>query len=435
MTSILLSGLICTSIIVAIGMRVPIGIALFLGAFIGIAQLMNLDVAMSLASNLPFEFAGEWSLSAIPMFLLMGYIASNTGIATGLFTALQRVLKHLPGSLATSSVGAAAIFASASGSSVATAAAMARIAVPPMLKAGYQPGLATGCVAAAGTLGSLIPPSILMVLYGVFMQVSIGKLFIAGILPGLLTAFAFAAMITIRVWLNPSLAPKVPLDKDLSAPKDPVWPLPLLIIFVIGGIFSGIFSPTEAGAIGAAVSILIAFQSGKLSRETLLAAISQTARGTAAIFFVAIAAALFARFVSLSGLPQYLLDVFMVLTGGQPYLVLLIIAVIFILLGMFVESISLMLIMLPIIQPILSQFGFDHIWFGIITVKLLEIGLMTPPVGLNVFVVKGALGDRVTLNAIFRGVSWFVIVDCIVLALLISFPVIVTALPSLMIIN
>lgn len=431
-------GLVVTGgVFLGIAARIPIGIALVLGSLAGLTWLSGLKVALSLTTAVPFEFAGEWSLSAIPMFLLMGYVASNTGLANGLFEALRVSLRGVPGGMASSTVVASAVFASASGSSVATSAAMARIAVPGMLAAGYQRGLASGCVAAAGTLGSLIPPSVLMVLYGVFMQVSIGQLFIAGILPGLLTAGAYIAMITVRALHDPRLAP----DHEMPSREEPgprwrglarVWPLPALIACVMGGIFLGWFSPTEAGAIGAAAAVLISLAAGAFSWSAFTSAVVQSARSTATIFFAAIGASLFARFIGLSGVPGFLRDTFIGATGGDPYLVVLLISCIFIVLGMFIESIALMLLVLPVIQPLLAEFGFDYIWFGIIVIKLLEIGLMTPPVGLNVYVIKSSLGDSVNLSEIFRGVGWFIATDVVVLAILIFFPAISTFLPSQM---
>lgn len=436
MSDVAVGLLVTAGVFVGIAARIPIAIALVIGSLAGLSLLGGPKLALALTAGVPFEFAGDWSLSAIPMFLLMGYIASNTGLANGLFEALRVSLRGIPGGMASSTVVASAVFASASGSSVATSAAMARIAVPEMLAAGYQRGLATGCVAAAGTLGSLIPPSVIMVLYGVFMQVSIGQLFIAGILPGLLTAGAYIVMITIRVLRNPALAP----DRDGPAPERigpqrgfaRIWALPALIACVMGGIFLGWFSPTEAGAVGAAAALAISAAAGVFTWPAFAAAIAQSARSTATIFFAAIGASLFARFIGLSGVPEFLRDTFIGATGGNPYLVVLLISCMFIMLGMFIESIALMLLVLPVIHPLLVEFGFDAVWFGIIVVKLLEIGLMTPPVGLNVYVLKSSLGDTVDLSEIFKGVGWFIAVDLVVLALLVFFPTISTILPDQM---
>ena len=421
-------------LLVLLLLRVPIGVALALVAFGGVSIVLNVNVAFGLLGNVPFDFIGDWSLSAVPMFIFMGYVATEMKLTAALFSAMRVFLSGLPGSLAVASVSACAIFAAASGSSVATSASMSRISVPEMLRLGYQPALSSGTVAAAGTLGSLIPPSILMVLYGIFAEVSIRQLFVAGLLPGLLTAAMFIAMIMIRVKLNPALAPDTPerpgFRERMGALRG-IWPLPVLVIGVLGGIYAGIFTPTEAGAVGAMLAVLIAFLQGNFSTSGFWRAAQATATATASIFIIAVGAGLFSRFMAFTGVPEYLSG--MLIGGGASQILLIVqIAVLLIILGMFVDSIGIMLLTLPILLPMLNSAGVDLIWFGIILVKLLEIGLITPPVGLNVFVMKSSLGKLVTLPQIFRGVSWFILVDLIVLAILISFPVISLWLPSQM---
>ena len=421
-------------LLVLLLLRVPIGVALALVAFGGVSIVLNVNVAFGLLGNVPFDFIGDWSLSAVPMFIFMGYVATEMKLTAALFSAMRVFLSGLPGSLAVASVSACAMFAAASGSSVATSASMSRISVPEMLRLGYQPALSSGTVAAAGTLGSLIPPSILMVLYGIFAEVSIRQLFVAGLLPGLLTAAMFIAMIMIRVKLNPALAPDTPerpgFRERMGALRG-IWPLPVLVIGVLGGIYAGIFTPTEAGAVGAMLAVLIAFLQGNFSTSGFWRAAQATATATASIFIIAVGAGLFSRFMAFTGVPEYLSG--MLIGGGASQILLIVqIAVLLIILGMFVDSIGIMLLTLPILLPMLNSAGVDLIWFGIILVKLLEIGLITPPVGLNVFVMKSSLGKLVTLPQIFRGVSWFILVDLIVLAILISFPVISLWLPSQM---
>ncbi|BBK38495.1 C4-dicarboxylate ABC transporter [Allostella sp. ATCC 35155] len=415
-------------------LRVPIGVALASIAFCGLAFISNFRVAFSLLTTVPFELIGDWSLSAVPMFMLMGYICTETGLTTNLFRAARVFLAGMPGGLAVSSVAACTLFAAASGSSVATAAGMSRIAVPEMLRHRYDPGLAAGCIASAGTLGSLIPPSILMVVYAVFAGVSVSKLFVAGILPGLLSAAMFAAMIVVRVKLKPSLAPEMAqrptLADRLSAVRE-AWPLPVLIVGVLGGIYSGWCTPTEAGAIGAALALLIAMVRRQVRMPALGSAVRLAAEGTASLFIIAVGAGLYARFLGLTGVPTSLTGL---LTGAEasPVLVVLIICAVYLLLGCFIDSIGIMLLTAPIMIPILQQVGIDLIWFGIIVVKLLEIGLVTPPVGLNVFVIKSTLGNSMPLTTIFRGAAWFIATDMVTLALLIMFPIISLYLPSLM---
>jgi tripartite ATP-independent transporter DctM subunit len=417
-----------------IALRVPIGVALGVVSFFGIAAILNMTAAWGIVTAVPFNFVGDWNLTAIPMFLLMGYVASSTGLSRGLFRAMRIALSRLPGGLAVASVGACALLSAASGSSVATSSAFARIATPEMLRYRYDPGLASGVVAAAGTLGSMIPPSILMVLYGYVAEVSIAKLFMAGFLPGLLTAVMFSAMIIVRVVLKPALAP--PVDERFTreekvAALAEIWPLPVLIIAVLVGIFVGIFTPTEAGAVGAFLAILLAWARGMLSLAALKDGILNTLTGTAGIFMVVIGTVLLARLMALSGVPGHIAGGLMAM-GGDQLTVIVMVSVLYLILGCFLDSIGILLLTLPIILPVAKQAGVDLIYFGIILVKLLEIGLVTPPVGLNVYVMKGALGNLVSLPTIFRGVTWFVATDMVTLTILIAFPIISLFLPGLM---
>ena len=413
--------------------RVPVGVVLGTVGFVGIAVLTSLRASWSIASNVPFELIGDWNLSAVPMFLLMGFIASETGLTRGLFQAARIFLGRVPGGLASSTVVASALFAAASGSSVATAASFSRIAIPEMLKAGYDRGLACGSVAVSGTLGALIPPSILMILFGIFAEVSIGKLFLAGVLPGILSAVMFVALITLRVGINPALAPRTAEHatraEKVAALLD-IWPLPLLIVLVIGSIFLGIVTPTEAGALGALIAMVIALFRRALTFRIFSTAVMDTIAGTAGIFIVIVGASVFARFVALSGMAGALTDL-LAFAIERPILLIALTSVVYVFLGMFLESVSLMLLTLPLLLPLYHAAGIDMIWFGVICVKLLEIGLVTPPVGLNVYVIKGALGDRVSLGEIFRGTAWFLAADMVTLALLIAVPAISLWLPAI----
>ena len=414
--------------------RTPIGISLGLTAFAGIWALTSLKASWGIVTAIPYNFIANWSLSAVPMFLLMGFIASQAGLTTGLFSAARMFLGRIPGGLASSTVIASALFASASGSSVATAAAFSRIAVPEMLKAKYNKGLACGAVAASGTLGSLIPPSILMILFGIFTNTSISTLFVAGVVPGILSALIYIAMITIRVKFKPTLAPVPDTTHSWSEKRDALketWPLPLLILGVLGGIFLGIFTPTEAGAAGAFLAIVIAYFRGQLTWQVIKSAVIDTVEGTSTIFIIAIGAAMFSRFLALSGLPVYLAEVLLPV-AGDPIILILLIGVLFIVLGMFVESISLMLLTIPIVLPLLTALDVNLIWFGIIMIKLLEIGLITPPVGLNVYVMKSSLGDQVGLTEMFKGTFWFLAMDFLTLFVLIAIPGLCLWLPGVM---
>lgn len=413
-------------------LRVPIGIALGLVSFLGIASLLNLNAAWGIITAVPFNFVGDWNLTAVPMFLLMGFIASEAGLTQGLFRTMRILLSWLPGGLAVASVGACAGLSAASGSSVATASAFARIATPEMLRYRYDPGLASGVIASGGTLGSLIPPSILMILYGYIAEVSVRKLFAAGVFPGLLTAAAFTLMIILRTWLNPSLAPPVN-DRfswaELREALLDTWSLPVIIVGVLSGIFLGVFTPTEAGAVGAALAILVAALKRALTLQVLSAGIRQTLVGSATLFMVIIGTSLLARFMALSGVPTAIAETFLE-WGQSPLMIILIVALIYLVLGCFIDSIGILLLTMPIILPMAREVGLDLIWFGVLLVKLLEIGLLTPPVGLNIYVVKSALGNRVSLNTIFRGVSWFIAVDVLILIVLVFVPALSLWLPG-----
>ncbi|MEQ5829030.1 TRAP transporter large permease [Sulfitobacter sp. NFXS29] len=414
--------------------RMSIGTALMAVSFVGITVMFNLQAAFGIVSAMPFNLIGDWSLTAIPMFLFMGFIAANTGLTAGAFDLLRVLLARVPGGLASASVGACGLFAAASGSSIATTAAMSKIAVPEMLKAKYHPSLATGVVAASGTLGSLIPPSILMVLYGIFTEQSIGQLFIAGVIPGVLSAFVYMAMITVRATVTPQLAPPVVERIDRAQVLGllwSVWPFPVLVLGVLGGIFGGFFTPTEAGAVGAFLAATVALLRRALTRKALAEAIRQTTLATSSIFFLSIGAVMFTRFMGLSGVPRALTDMMLSVSDNQ-IVIILMIAALFVILGMVIDSIGLILLTLPILLPVLEAADINLIWFGIICVKLLEIGLVTPPVGLNLYVLHSALSGEVKLRDIISGTTWFIAMDIVTLFILIAFPAISLFLPSLM---
>lgn len=414
--------------------RMSIGTSLMAVSFVGITVMFNLQAALGIVSAMPFNLIGDWSLTAIPMFLFMGFIAANTGLTAGAFDLLRVMLARVPGGLASASVGACGLFAAASGSSIATTAAMSKIAVPEMLKAKYHPSLATGVVAASGTLGSLIPPSILMVLYGIFTEQSIGQLFIAGIIPGALSALVYMAMITVRAMVTPTLAPPVEerIERgDLLRLIWSVWPFPVLVLGVLGGIFGGFFTPTEAGAVGAFLAATVALLRRSLTRKALAEAIRQTTLATSSIFFLSIGAVMFTRFMGLSGVPRALTDLMLSVSDNQ-IVIILMIAALFVILGMVIDSIGLILLTLPILLPVLEAAEVNLIWFGIICIKLLEIGLVTPPVGLNLYVLHSALSGEVKLRDIISGTTWFIAMDIVTLLILIAFPAISLFLPSLM---
>ena len=421
-------------ILVLVALRIPIGAALALVAVLGLAQVAGWGAVMSLAGSLPYEFGANWELSAVPMFLLMGALAYRSGLTAPLFLALRMWLRGLPGGLAVATNFACAIFAAACGSSVATTVAMGRIAIPEMLKSGYNPGLAAAVCACAGTLGSMIPPSVMMILYGAFTGQSVAAIFLAGVFPGLLTAAVYAVMIVTRAVLDPTLAPMgrethTRREKFLATRR--AWPLPLLVVVVIGSIYGGVATPTEAGAFGAFCAFVLALWAGAMSRKILWEGITEALHGTATIFFVALGAVLLTRFMALSGVPDFVAELLSKNAVG-PIGLIIAASVVYLILGCFLEPISIMLLTLPILIPALQKLSVNMVWFGILVVKLLEIGLITPPVGLNVFAAKALVGDRISLERIFAGVGWFLVCEAVVLSLLIAYPEISLYLPRSM---
>ena len=420
------------ALLAMIFLRVPIGIALSTVSVVGIFVILGERPAIGLLAQIPYDFTAHWTLSSIPMFLFMGYLCYHGGLTTGLFRLARLWLSWLPGGLSVASIQGSALFAAVTGSSLACTAAMGRIAVPEMLDRGYDKGLATGTVAAAGTIGSMIPPSILLIIYGIFVEQSIAKLFLAALIPGILTAMLYSAMVIVRCRLNPALAPpvreEVTLRQRLLAFGD-TWPVLVLIVGVFGGLFSGVFTPTEAGAVGAALAFLIGLAKRALTLAILREAVTETLRTTAAIFLIAIGAQLLTRFFALSGTTTIIAD-FISSPEYSQLTVILMISLVLVLLGMLLDPIGIMLLTIPILLPVLETREIDLIWFGILMAKFLEIGFITPPVGLNVFVVKGIVGDAVPIQSIFSGIAWFVVMDVALIALLIAFPGIVLWLPG-----
>ncbi len=423
------------ALIILLALRVPIAVGLGATAMVGLWAILGFDPMIGAAGNLTFDFVASWELSAIPLFIFMGAISSGSGLVASLYEVARVWLARVPGGLAVATNLSAAGFAAASGSSLATTAAMGELAIPEMLRARYQPALSCAVVAASGTLGSLIPPSILLVIFGLIAEVSIGDLLLAGIVPGLLTAFAYGALIIIRCKLNPSLAPrdemavKMPLGKRLRMLRN-VWPLPVLIAAVVGTIYSGMATATEAAALGCLVAIVIAMAMRRLTWAILLQSIRSTLHMTSMIFFIVLGAVLFSKFLAITGTPE-LIAKSAVFAEGNPYLLFFIISVIFLILGMFIDSLGMMLLTVPIFLPLVKETGFSIIWFGVFVVKWVEIGLITPPVGMNAFIVKGIVGSKVSLGSIFKGLLWFIGLEFFLMTILTAFPQIVTFLPDL----
>jgi tripartite ATP-independent transporter DctM subunit len=427
-----LTGL--AALIGLIAIRVPIGIALIGVSFTGLYVLMGPRIAWGAISIVPYQFTSSWILSSIPMFLFLGFISYHTQLTRGMFNAARIWLAGLPGGLAIASIFGSAGFAAVSGSSIACSAAMGRIAIPEMMKHKYHPELATGTVAVAGTIGALIPPSIILIIYGVIAQISISQLFLGGIVAGLLTAVGYIIVVLIRVWLNPALAPQrddsVTLREKIIALRE-TWPILLIMFGIFGGLFGGIFTPTEAGAVGAFLACLVAIATRQMTLARFLQAARETLMTTAALLIIAIGASLLTRFLALSGAGNFLSSGILSI-ASDPLLLMIGIVCVYLLMGMFLEPIGAMLLTLPIILPVVDASGWSLLWFGIVLTKLLEIGMITPPIGMNVFVIKSVVGDLVKTSAIFRGVFWFIVMDLFLVALLFAYPQIVLTLPEMM---
>jgi tripartite ATP-independent transporter DctM subunit len=421
------------ALLVLIAANMHIGIALILVSYVGLIALVGSHAAWGMLEVVPYTFISNWTLSSVPMFVFMGYVCFSADLTRGLFDAARLWLVRLPGGLAIASVFGCSGFAAVTGSSVACAAAMGKVAVPEMLRNGYDARLATGTVAAGGTVGALIPPSILLIVFGVIAQVSINDLFLGGIGVGIATAVFYIAVIVIRVKLNPGLAPsitdRVTWGERFVALRGAL-PVLLLIIGVLGGLFGGLFTATQAGAVGALMSLGVAALHRRLTLSVVKAAVIDTLATCGSLFIVTIGASMLTRFLTMSGVGYMITDA-VGWMGASPVMLLIVIALVYLVLGMFLEPIGAMLITLPIFLPLVATAGIDAIWFGVFVAKLLEVGMITPPIGMNVFVLSTTVGKAAPADVVFRGVFWFFVADILLLGLLIWAPSIVTFIPSL----
>ena len=405
---------------------------MLLVGFLGYCYLTTTQAGLTKLGIDPYATASFYGLSVIPLFILMGMFLSYGGLGRNLYQAVDAWMGHLRGGMAIATIGACAAFSAISGSTTATAATMGTVALPEMKRYNYKDSLATACVAAGGTLGILIPPSVILILYGILTEERIGQLLIAGILPGLLQAVLFMVTIYLQVKRNPSLAPLRPeaaFRKKLASLKV-VWPVLALFLLVMGGIYLGVFTPTEAGAVGAFGALIFSLATRHFSWKNLVDSLDQAARTTAMIFLIVIGATVFGHFLAVTKIP-FELSGFIAGLGVSRYVVMAIILFLLMALGCFMEGIAILVLSMPILYPLVTGLGFDGIWFGIIMVIMLNIGLVTPPVGINVYITAGVAKD-VPLMTIFRGVIplWIAMIVCA--ALLVAFPQIATFLPSLM---
>ena len=411
---------------------VPIAFAMGIVGFFGMVGMIGWDPSLAMVASVTMETGLDYGLSVVPLFILMGNFVTHAGLSDELYAASNAWLGHRRGGLAMATALACGGFSAVCGSSLATAATMTKVAMPSMRKYGYADSLATGVIAAGGTLGILIPPSVILVLYGIMTQQDIGKLFAAGIIPGIIGIFGYMATVWVVTAINPELGPeaeRVPMRQRFHLLKG-IWGIVVLFIIVIGGIYLGIFTPTEAAGIGASGAFVFALGRRRLSWVTLYRVLVESAQTTAMIFFILIGAIMFSNFVNIAGLPDDLAN-FVETLGWSSLAVLFAILGIYLILGAVLESLSMILLTIPIFYPIVEGLGFDLIWFGVIVVVVTEISLITPPIGLNVFVIRSVLPE-VPTGTIFKGIIPFLIADIIRLALLVFVPALVLLLPSYM---
>jgi tripartite ATP-independent transporter DctM subunit len=424
-------GTVLVFILLFLGM--PIAFALMLVGFAGISYLASIEAALPIAARTVYEVSAYYPYTVIPLFIVMGGFAGSSGMTKDLYSTFDKWFRKLPGGLAIATIGACAGFAAVSGSSVATAATMGTVALPEMKRFNYHPRLATGSVAAGGTLGFLIPPSIGFIVYGMLTEQSIGKLLVAGMIPGLILALAYMAIVVVWVKINPSIAPASPEAvswREKFSALLGVWEPLAIFLLVMGGIYGGLFTPTEAGAMGATVLFLVAIIKRKLNRQNLVGALLEAVRISVMVLFLVAGANVFSYFLALSTIPMKVASWAAVLEVS-PYLIHTIIVIIYLFLGCFLDAISMMVLTMPVIYPVILALGFNPIWFGVIAVLMMEAGLITPPMGLNIFTVAGVAKD-VPIETIFRGVAPFLLSIFAIVILITIFPKLALFLPNMM---
>jgi len=412
--------------------RVPVGFAMGIVGFIGVGMKLNFSVASAMIGQTTYETGLSYTLSVIPLFILMGNFVVRAKISDELYHAAYCFLGHRRGGLAMSTVVASAAFGAICGSSIATAATFAKVAYPSMRKYGYKDSLAAGSIAAGGTLGILIPPSVIMVIYGIMTETSIGRLFVAGIIPGLVATVLLCLAVSWTTWRDPQAGPPAephPWPERLESLRY-VWPVVVLFALVIGGIYLGWFTATEGAGIGAGGAFLFALARRVLPLRMLIEVMVESARTTSMLFVILIGALLFANFINYTTMPADL-RAFVTMFGVHPVMVIAAICFVYVVLGTAMEELSMILLTVPLFLPLVVSLGYDPIWFGILVVIVVQIGMISPPVGMNIFVVKNLLGN-VSLGAIFRGITPFTVALIVLLAIIVAFPGLVMWLPTLM---
>ena len=413
-------------------LRVPLAIAMSIAGIVGLGLMRGWQPAFASTSQVVFETGFHYTLSVIPLFVLMGNFVARAGMARELFNAANAFVGHRRGGLAMASIIASGGFGSICGSSIATAATMSRVAYPQMKSHGYKDTLATGAIASGGTLGILIPPSTILVIYGIITETDIGQLFIAGILPGLVAITCLCLAVVFVTWRDPEAGPpaeRYTARQRLAAVKG-IWGVALLFVLVIGGIYGGVFTATEGAGVGAAGAFLFALARRTLTPKLLMEVLMESTRTTAMLFTILIGAMIFTSFINFTSMPADLRD-FVLQFSPNPVMVVVMMMGIYLALGMVMEELAIVLLTIPVFFPVITALGFDPVWFGILIVTIVEIGMISPPVGLNLFVLSSLL-PTVSLNTIYRGVWPFVVADIGRLGILIAFPAIALWLPGFM---
>jgi tripartite ATP-independent transporter DctM subunit len=431
---LLIGGISFLALLALVFAGVHIAFAGVVVGFTVVASVFGLSPALGVVKETPYTIASMYELSVIPLFVFMGNVVLYAGFARDLFRTAQLWLSRFPGALALAATAAVGVWSAASASSLATAALFGRIAPPEMEALGYDRKLSYGCVAASSGLDQLIPPAILMVVYSILAQIPLGKLFIAGIIPGIIIVLLFMAMISIRTWLNPRLAPSAPAVSwrmRFASLGGGVWGIFALVIIVLGGIYVGIFTPTEAGGVGAVGAVALSLGSRRLKLAGLLQALKGTVGTTAMIFAIVVGVNLFTRLIVLTGFSRE----FIATMSGLPVpriVILITIFGLFFLMGMFMDALGMLILLVPITLPVVTALGYNGLHFGILAMVLSGVALITPPVGVACYIVKGVAPPEVSLDDIFRGIGWFLAMYIVALALLTAFPQLSLFLPNLM---
>ena len=413
-------------------LRVPMAFAMGIVGFAGFAYKVNFNAAASMLAQITYETGLAYTLSVIPLFILMGNFVVRARMSEELYHAAYTFLGHRRGGLAMSTIVACGGFGAICGSSIATAATFAKVAYPSMRKYGYKDTLASAAIAAGGTLGILIPPSVIMVIYGIMTETNIGKLFIAGILPGIVCVVLLCLAVQWITWRDPAAGPPAARARwpERREALKHVWPVVLLFAGVIGGIYGGVFTATEGAGIGAAGAFLFALARRALAWRALIDVLVESAATTSMIFMILIGALLFANFINYTSMPADLKS-FITQFDARPWMVVAAMCVVYVVLGSAMEELSMILLTVPLFFPVVTGLGYDPLWFGVVVVVVVQIGLISPPVGMNIFVVRTLL-RHISIGTIFRGVWAFTAAQCILLALLIAVPELATTLPKFM---